>query len=351
MKTLPDWVTEYNKTNRPDAYLAKPWTTLLPIEQYTESIADDNNFETILKGETRPVFPHDLPELHKKYGITIIRQTPFGNDYTADFAKAAIKNYALGSDDVTDFLCLSFSSTDIVGHAYAPQSVEVEDTYLRLDQTMADFLTYLDTNVGKNNYTLFLTADHGGVENTGYLKSLNMPSNLFDVKVLKKDLQAFLVETYKDSLLSDDVNLQIYLNDTKLKINHLDKKSVCETVAEWLRNREGINTVFTREELLNGTSGETLFANIKRGFLAMRSGDVAYTLLPSWGDWGLLGTSHGMAYPYDTHVPLLWYGKNIKHGSSSAETHVTDIAATLAQLLNIQMPSGCFAQPILPLLH
>ena len=144
-----------------------------------------------MKTETAPVFPHDLPALAKQYGVTIIRQTPFGNNYTADFAKASIKNYGLGSDDVTDFLCVSFSSTDIFGHAYAPQSIEVEDTYLRLDQTIADFLTYLDSNVGKNNYTLFLTADHGGVENTGYLKSLNMPTGLLDVKGLKKDLQQF----------------------------------------------------------------------------------------------------------------------------------------------------------------
>ncbi len=351
MKTLPDWVTTYNKTNRPDAYLEKPWTTLLPIEQYTESIADDNNFEVILKGEKRPVFPHDLPALQKQYGVTIIRQTPFGNNYTADFAKASIKNYGLGSDDITDFLCLSFSSTDIIGHAYAPQSIEVEDTYLRLDQTIADFLHYLDTNVGKNNYTLFLTADHGGVENINYLKSLNIPTGFFDTKSLKKDLQAFLVTTYKDSLLADDVNLQIYLNDSKLKRNHLDKKQVCETIAEWLRNREGINSVYTREQLLNGVANDPIFANIKRGFLAMRSGDIAYTLHPSWGDWGFIGTSHGMPYLYDTHVPLLWYGKNIKHGSTTSEVHVTDISATLAQLLNIQMPSGCFGVPIKQVSH
>ncbi len=347
MQQLPEWVASYNKTNRPDDYLTTPWTTLLPLEQYTESIADSNKFETVLKTETAPVFPHNLPALAKQYGVTMIRQTPFGNNYTADFAKACVKNYGLGNDDITDFLCVSFSSTDIVGHAYAPQSIEVEDTYLRLDQTIADFLTYLDNNVGKNNYTLFLTADHGGVENTAYLKSLNMPTGLFDVKSLKSDLQKFLVTTYKDSLLAEEINLQIYLNDKKLKTNNLDKKQVCETVAEWLRNREGINAVYTREQLLNGISSDGIFGNIKRGFLAMRSGDIAYTLHPSWGDWGLQGTSHGMPYPYDTHVPLLWYGKNIKHGSTVTETHVTDIAATLAHLLNIQMPSGCLGKPIL----
>ena len=346
MDSLPAWVHQYNIDNRPDAYLAKPWQTLLPIATYTESAPDSNAFETVLRGETAPVFPHNLPALAKDYGSGILRQTPFGNTYTADFAKSLIKNYQLGADNVTDFLCISFSSTDYVGHAYGPQSVEVEDTYLRLDRDIADLLQYLDKQVGKNNYTLFLTADHGAVEVPNYLKTRHIPAANFDTKQLQRDLQKFLVTTYQDSLLRKEMNLQIYLDDAKITAKGLDKNAVAAKIAAWLRNYEGVAGAWAQADLQTAQNPDYLMAFAKLGDMPARSGDVFFALLPAWSDYGKVGTTHGSAYPYDTHVPLLFYGKNIPKGKDTKPRHVIDIAATLAQLLSIQMPNGCTGVPI-----
>jgi predicted AlkP superfamily pyrophosphatase or phosphodiesterase len=347
MPELPEWVTQYNKTVRPDTYLAKPWETLFPLQTYVESAADDSPYESILKGEKRPIFPHDLPKLQTELGVQILKQTPFGNTYTADFAKAAILNYELGKDDITDFLCLSFSSTDYVGHAYGPQSVEVEDTYLRLDRDLESFLSYLDKNVGKNNYTLFLTADHGAAQNPNYLKEQQVAAGVLNIDTLKKDLKKFLLATYSDSLLMQEINLNVYLDDVKIANKKLDKKQVCDAVAEWLRNREGIAEAYTRYDIQAATSPAGYLEKIKRGYMASRSGDIIYVLHPAWGDWGNKGTSHGTGYTYDTHVPLLFYGKNIPKGNTNEETHTTDIAATLALLLNLQAPNACVGKGII----
>ena len=253
----------------------------------------------------------------------------------------------MGKDEVTDFLCLSFSSTDYVGHAYGPQSVEVEDTYLRLDRDLESFLAYLDKNIGKNNYILFLTADHGAAQNPNYLREQQVAAGLLDVELLKKDLKKMLLETYQDTLLLQEINLNVYLDDAKIKAKKLDKKEVCQTVAEWLRNREGIADAFTRYDIQAADSPVGYLEKIKRGFMAARSGDVIYVLHPAWGDWGNKGTSHGTAYTYDTHVPLLFFGKNVPRGTTAEETHTTDIAATLALLLNLQAPNACIGTPIL----
>jgi predicted AlkP superfamily pyrophosphatase or phosphodiesterase len=347
MENLPDWVTDYNKTVRPEAYLAKPWTTLFPLATYMESAADDSPHELVLKSEKLPIFPHDLPKLQTEVGTQILRQTPFGNTYTLDFAKAAIVNYEMGKDDITDFLCLSFSSTDYVGHAYGPQSVEVEDTYLRLDRDLESFLLYLDKNIGKNNYTLFLTADHGAAQNPNYLRDQQMAAGSVDVNLLKKDLKKFFVETYQDSLLAQEINLNVYLDDAKIKARKLDKKQVCDAVAEWLRNREGVMEAYTRYDIQAATNPSGYLEKIKRGYMAARSGDIIYVLHPAWGDWGSKGTSHGTGYTYDTHVPLIFFGKNIPKGTTNEETHTTDIATTLALLLNLQPPNASTGQPII----
>jgi arylsulfatase A-like enzyme len=233
-----------------------------------------------------------------------------------------------------------------VGHAYGPQSVEVEDTYLRLDRDLESFLTYLDKNIGKNNYTLFLTADHGAAQNPNYLREQQMAAGMVDVAILKKDLKQFLMATYQDSLLMQEINLNVYLDDAKIKAKKLDKKQVCEVVAEWLRNREGVLDAFTRYDIQAADNPTGYLEKIKRGYMASRSGDIIYVLQPAWGDWGNKGTSHGTAYTYDTHVPLLFFGKNIPKGSTNEETHTTDIAATLALLLNLQAPNACIGKNI-----
>ncbi|MEO8088088.1 MAG: alkaline phosphatase family protein, partial [Bacteroidota bacterium] len=174
MAQLPTWAQKFNERKMVDSMLSKPWNTLLPVDSYVESTADDTPYEGLFKGETKPVFPHNLPEI-KKDDEELIRKTPFGNTFTAMFAKAAIEGEQLGKGSNIDFLAISFSSTDYVGHMFGTNAIELEDTYIRLDRDLADLLSYLDNTVGKNNYLLFLTADHGAVANPIYNHDHNLP--------------------------------------------------------------------------------------------------------------------------------------------------------------------------------
>ncbi len=134
MQDLPSWAAKFNAQDKAKEYLSKSWTTLLPVQQYTESLPDDNPFEGLFKGEQKPVFPHNLPEIFKQDGYEAIRYTPFGNSMVTDFALTAILAEKLGKGAATDFLAISYSSTDYIGHRYGPRAIELEDTYLRLDE-------------------------------------------------------------------------------------------------------------------------------------------------------------------------------------------------------------------------
>ena len=165
MENLPNWVTDFNNSDKANNYLKTPWNTLYNINTYTNSIIDNNLFEGKFKGETATSFPHDIPNLKVTNGnFDILKGIPAGNSFTADFAKAAILGENLGKSEFTDFLAVSFSSTDYKGHQFGPASKEIEDTYLRLDKDIADLLSFLDKQIGKNKYTVFLTADHAAVD-------------------------------------------------------------------------------------------------------------------------------------------------------------------------------------------
>jgi predicted AlkP superfamily pyrophosphatase or phosphodiesterase len=182
-------------------YINQGWDLLKPIATYDESLSDDNPYEGKLYKVDKPVFPYDLKAMLDKNNPSILRATPFGNDYVADFAKLAIEKESLGKDGVTDFLAVSFSSTDYVGHILGPRSVELQDTYLRLDLTIADFLNYLDKTVGKGNYLVFLTADHAGAENARFLNDNKYDVTNLDGKELDKNLEKFSTDTFGEDLV------------------------------------------------------------------------------------------------------------------------------------------------------
>ncbi len=348
MKELPQWVVDFNKKELAKKYLSQPWNTLLPIEQYTESLPDDNKYETIAKGEIKPVFPHNLPELMKANGgFNIIRTTPFGNSITKDFAIEVIKNENMGKSDATDFLAVSFSSPDYIGHTYGPNSVEQEDDYLRLDKDLAELLKFLDVQVGKNNSLVFLTADHAASEVPSYLMDMKIPAGYVDEKKIIADLKKQLVQLYGDSLVLSYSNQQVFLNHKIIDSKKLVIEHVEDNVAELLQTMDGVSEVVTAKTLSNTQYTEGSRYLMQKGFNAKRSGDVLVNYLPSWVDYQRTGTTHGSPYSYDTHVPLIFYGWNVQQGSSSEQVYITDIAATLAMMLNIQFPNGCTGKPIL----
>lgn len=347
---LPEWVKKFNKLELAKKYLQQPWTLLLPAEKYTQSNVDDNKYEGVYKSEFKAVFPHNLPALMSANGgIGIIRSTPFGNSLTKDFAIEAIKAENLGKSDVTDFLTLSFSSTDYVGHQFGPGAMEVQDTYLRLDKDLGEFLKFLDNYLGKNNVLVFLTADHAGVENPASLGDMNVPSGYFDSKYPIDSLKKYLYKNYGDTLVISYSNEQIFLNHSVMDDKHINYEVVQNDAANFMLRFRGIANTSTASAMNNSefTSGIKKF--MQRGFNQKRSGDILINYEPAWIESYRTGTTHGSPYSYDTHVPLFFYGWNIKQGSTSEAIDITDVAPTIAQFLNIQFPNGCSGKPIISL--
>ncbi len=344
MDKLPKWVQEFNKNGKADEYLSTPWETLYDIKTYTESISDDNNFEQTFEGQEKPVFPHNIPALRSKNNnYSILKAIPAGNTFTADFAKAAIINEKLGKGKFTDFLAVSFSSTDYVGHQFGVASKEVEDTYLRLDKDLADFFSFLDKEVGKGNYTLFLTADHAAVQVPKYLKSVKIPANYFSYKKFKEYVNNITLKHFKsDTLVENISNFQIFLDKEKIASLKLDANIVAQKIANEVINYKGIYKSVTARTLQTTTFTNGILNSLQNGYNQKFSGDVLLIPNPStlstyYKDGG---TSHGSGYSYDTHIPMIFYGNGIKKGSSKKKYEIIDIAPTVSNLLQIEFPNG-----------
>ena len=340
---LPDWVTTFNQEKRFMPYINKGWDLLKPIASYNESLADDNIYEGKLNGE-KPVFPYNLKEMYDKSDASILRATPFGNDLLEEFAKKTIEKEELGKDNVTDFLTVSFSSTDYVGHILGPRSMELQDTYLRLDQTIADFLLYLDQTVGKDNYLLFLTADHAGAENVSYLKDHKYNVTYIDSKEIRKALRTFSIDTFGVDLVLNCSNFNLFFNKEIIKTKGLEMTKIKQSFKDFLMTQEQVKRVYTEEEILGATGNDYFLNFIAKGYDPIQNGDLIILNKPGFIEYGPTGTSHGTAYSYDTHVPLIFYGWHIKHGESFNKKEITQIAPTIAQKIKIQFPNGTEAE-------
>lgn len=344
LNKLPNWVRKFNNSKIVDNYLAQPWETLYDINTYTESIADDNNFEMSFKGEEKPVFPHDIPKLKSKNNnYSIIKAIPAGNSLTTDFAKAAIIGENLGKSDYTDFLAVSYSSTDYVGHQFGVASKEVEDTYLRLDKDLANFFQFLDTQVGEGNYTLFLTADHAAVQVPKFLKSVKIPANYFSYKKFKEYVNNITLKYFKsDELVENISNFQIFLDKEKIEELKLNANEVVQRITDQVINYKGIYKSVTARTLQTTSFTSGILNSLQNGYNQKFSGDILLIPNPStlstyYKDGG---TSHGSGYSYDTHIPIIFYGNGIKKGASKKKYEIIDIAPTISNLLQIEFPNG-----------
>lgn len=342
---LPAWVNSFNALKLPDAYLSKTWTTLLPITAYTESTADDVSYESALPGESSPVFPHNLPAIRKK-DFELIRSTPFGNSLTKDFAIACLEKEQLGKKGFTDFMTLSFSSTDYIGHAFGPNSIEIEDTYLRLDKTIDELLTYLDTYLGQENVLVFLTADHGVANVPAFNTGHKLPGGVLDGSLYSSVSKQVADKFSAPGLIEHIVNDQIYLNQDILKTKNISRNEVFQAISTILSTTEGIHGLLDLHNLAVAALPESELGFFKNGFNENRSGDFQLVTEPGWFFGHAKGTTHGTYSTYDTHVPLLWYGWNIKAGFSATRVSIADISPTIASMLDILEPSGSIGQVI-----
>ena len=347
MTDLPKWVKDFNGSKRVKSYL-KDWNTLYDIETYIESGPDLNAFEGGFNGKETATFPYNLKKLSKdNAGFDILKATPFGNSIIADFAIEAVKNEQLGADNVTDVLTVSFSSPDYIGHNFGVNSKEIEDTYIRLDKDLERFFNFLDKQVGAGEYTVFLTADHGAVEVPSYLQSAKIPAGYIERSERKEQFNTFLMDTYGTTDIVENIsNNQIFLNRDKVKALNLELKDVENDIAQEQLTYKNIYKVYTATTMNTTYFGDGIERLLQKGFNQKRSGDILLLDDPAFISYSKTGSTHGSGLNYDTHVPLLFFGKGINKGQTLKKTEITDIAPTISALLGISFPNFAIGQPL-----
>lgn len=331
MKELSPWATAFNKRRVTDSLYALNWNLSYPFESYVQSDVSHPLYAS------NP-FPRKLESnVGKNQGA--ISSTPWGNTLTLAFSKAAIEAEQMGADSITDFLAISLSSPDYIGHAFGPNSVEVEDNYIKLDRELGAFFAYLDKKVGKGEYVFFLTADHAVSHSPGYNAKNQLPG-----KALKSNKRAETVTMQKfglTKLVEASANYQVYLDKTAIETAGVDFNTVKAFFIQELNKEEDVLMAFDNANISAANIPAEYKEMFLKGYSQKLGGDVQvvynsgyfFTSNPT-------GSTHGSMYPYDSHIPLLWMGWGVKQGLSYRKVYMSDIAATLAAILKLQMPSG-----------
>lgn len=347
MNELPDWVKHFNNRKLVDSLYQLNWNIRLPKETYLQyATADVKDYESRPFGKEAAGFPYDLAKYTGK-DYSKVSSTPYGNTLTAEMAKAAVLAEKLGKGEATDFLAVSFSSPDYIGHAFGPNSWEQVDDYVRLDEELGRLLSFLDNEVGKNQYTVFLTADHAVAHIPGFMKENKLPGGVLDDFSMLKDMNTKLKETFGiENTIVSLANYQVYLNHPRIDSVHADEKAIQNWIIRYVKKNEAVANAFPTADIMTIPVNKTLREMLANGFNQRRSGDIQIVLKPGYIEGSTTGTTHGLWYPYDAHIPLVWYGWGIKKGRSGHEVYMTDIAPTLASLLHIQMPSGSVGKVI-----
>ena len=350
MNSLPQWVTEFNNKKLSDQYLSSVWQLSLPEEKYLISTPDESNSEEDVFNEGRTSFPHSFKNVKSEDKYSLLGVSPFGNDLIAGLAKQALISENLGKGEWADFLAISFSSTDIVAHAYGTNSYETQDTYIKLDATIADFLNTLDKTIGKGNYLLFLTADHAGLDTPLLLKENNLPTGGLMNESFAGSVKAFVTQTFgNDKSIENISNKQIYFDRNEIEKSGLDIHTLQQKTTDFIRDSfPVISSLFTRDKLEGLNAAREPINPTLNSYNPALSGDIVYTLQPGYlPNFMEKGTTHGSQYSYDTHVPILFYGWNIPAQTINTPVFIVDIAATIADLLKITEPSACMGIPII----
>jgi hypothetical protein len=351
MNVLPQWVQDYNNMKYVEKYLAKGWQLSPKLANgigVTEP--DESSYEKDLFKEGKVSFPHVFDKLNEKEKYATLGNTPFGNQMVFDLTKAALLNEKLGTDEITDFLAVSFSSTDHVGHEYGNYSYEMVDMYVKLDEIIANFISVLDKQVGKEKYLLFLTADHAAMDTPAYIRDNKMPGGFLDGKASYDSIRAFAKREFKNEKIIENISAkQIYLDRNILKQNNINLHETEQKFKDYLRDTfPEITTIFTRDELENLSASRQSNNFLLNSFNPSRSGDIIYSLRSGYlGNKMDKGTTHGSEYSYDTHVPLIFYGWHVSKQTISTPVFSVDIAPTISNLLMITEPSGCVGIPLL----
>jgi len=353
----PEWVKKWNEQKPADKYKGKSWELLHDRATYFAKDIDDRPYEANV-ASLGTTFPHPYGE--DKYLYLKLTFTPAGDELTLDFAKALIENEQVGQGEAVDFLAISFSATDYIGHAFGPSSLESEDNVLRLDRTLAQLFEFVDQKIGLENTLIVLSADHGGPEAPEYMESLGMNAGRFDFTYFKEQgpLNAALSKRFgRADLIATHSHPYLYLDLDVIKAAGLNLEEVEDFIAEELMKIPGILYALTRTDLLEGRLANAPLQNqIRRNFHPSRSGHIhivqeQYWFLHSTDEAAKMGIDsiaaiHGSPWVYDTHVPIFFAGHHVSAQTITRRVEPTDIAPTLAAYLNIKFPSGSVGNPL-----
>lgn len=353
-KKYPQWVLDWNAKKLPEQYSGKAWELMHPKSTYLFGDRDNQAWETDFAGYGR-TFPHQYSTSDNKYFSTNLTISPAGDELTLAFAKAAIEAENIGSDDITDFLGVSFSAADIVGHFFGPSSLESEDNILRLDRTLANLFSFIDKKVGLDNTLIVLSGDHGGPEAPGYLKTMNIPTgyvspDTWDTKPVidnikkKFGIKGKLIEGYDHPYL--------YLSNDVIANENIDLLALEKAIVNALVRFPGVSTAVSTTALSQGIVADTFLTRaITNNYHPKRSGNVYVVFNPGWFINNLDGLSiavvHGSPWPYDTHVPIIFAGHKLKPQTVSRRVHTVDVASTLANIIGTKPPSGASGEVLL----
>ena len=332
---LPNWVSDFNKKIK-DEYL-KDWNLLLDPADYIGFESDNNNYEKYFKGKPNTSFPYKTSELTgQNNGYNMIKETPYGNSLLTDLAIEAILNENLGVDEYTDVITIGYSSTDYIGHNFGILSLETQDTYYRLDLEIKKLLIFLEDKIGIDNYTLFLTADHGALEVPAKLRDEGVDADALSKSSFKRDVIQKLNQSFKnENLVLSAMNNQIYLNIDEITSQGLNLIDVQNKTISILKEFDFVKEAYTSDFFLSENKFSGYEELIRNGFDIERSGDIVFVLKPNTIFYEDRGTTHGSGYDYDTHVPLIFYGSKVSSGESNEKTFITDIAPTILDLLGL----------------
>ncbi len=351
-KTLPTWLTNYNNAKKVDSFYKLGWSLSLPVSVYEANCDNDQNeYESKPFGKEVNGFPYNLISyLGKDYGK--VSSTPYGNNLVLDIATQTLINEKMGLDDITDLLAVSFSSPDYIGHAFGPNSWETLDGYIKLDELLAQFFTTLDQQVGKDNYTVFLTADHAVAPIPGYAQKHKIPAGTITDDGIKNELGKMLTaKGLNPKLISAITEFNIYLNHNLMDSLQVTQEKLNSLITNYLEQKSNIIQVVESRKAAYAPLPQSIRERIVNGFNPQRSGDLMFITKSGVVGGGNTGTGHGVFYNYDAHIPLLFYGKGIKKGQVNNVNYMTDIAPTITTLLGIQMPSGSIGKPILEVIQ
>lgn len=352
-QNYPEWVQEWNKKKIPLEYANTSWDLMHDKSTYIYGDFDDMAYETNLPGYG-VVFPHPFGKADGKLFTTLLTASPAGDELCLKFAKELVVKEDLGKDEVTDYLSISFSSTDYVGHIFGPSSLESEDNLLRLDKTLAELFTFIDKQVGLANTLIVLSADHGAAAVPAQLNEFGIDAQYFVPDSLDK---ARAIEAIKsmyglaEELISGFNHPYVYLNNEMLKKHDLDVDEVSRAIAKELVKFNGVAYAVPSIDLVEGKMPDTrLYQQILRNFNPKRSGDIYLVLEPHWFvndfDGLTVASTHGSPWRYDTFVPIIFVGNGLTAKNIFREVHTVDIALTLAKYLEIKAPSGATGIPL-----